>query len=139
MRKQTKKIRVGDIFIGGDAPISVQTMVKSDAHDVKKVIAEIEELTELGCDIVRMGVLDLESVQNIGVIKKRVRIPLVADIHFNAEFALEAIRQGVDKFRYGNYGYAFRRSGQSLPPRLLLRSFELQLRRALYVRIYSSP
>jgi (E)-4-hydroxy-3-methylbut-2-enyl-diphosphate synthase len=105
-RKLTKKIKVGNIFIGGDAPITVQTMVKADAHDVKKVVAQIKEAQKYGCDIVRMGVLDMESVKNFGQIKKQINIPIVADIHLNYKFALEAIRQGVDKLRInpGNIG-----------------------------------
>jgi (E)-4-hydroxy-3-methylbut-2-enyl-diphosphate synthase len=105
-RRLTKKIKVGDIFIGGDAPITVQTMVKTDAHDVKSVISEIKETQKYGCEITRMGVLDMDSVKNFGKIKKEINIPIVADIHLNYKFALEAIRQGVDKLRInpGNIG-----------------------------------
>ncbi|TRZ49572.1 4-hydroxy-3-methylbut-2-en-1-yl diphosphate synthase, partial [bacterium] len=63
-RRLTKKIRVGEIAIGGDSPITVQTMVKVDAHDVKAVIRQIREQEEAGCDITRMNVLDMESVKN---------------------------------------------------------------------------
>lgn len=105
-RKTTKKIRVGQIAIGGDAPITVQTMVKTDAHDVKTVIRQIRQQEEAGCDITRMNVLDMESVKNFSKIKKEIKIPIVADIHLNYEWALEAIRQGVDKLRInpGNIG-----------------------------------
>lgn len=105
-RKKTKKIRVGKIAIGGDAPITVQTMVKVDAHDVKAVVKQIKEQEEAGCDITRMNVLDMESVKNFSKIKKEIRIPIVADIHINYLWALEAIRQGVDKLRInpGNIG-----------------------------------
>lgn len=105
-RKQTKKIAVGDIFIGGDAPISIQSMVKSDARQVEAVVAEILALEKVGCDLVRLGFLDLDSVKNIAAIKKQIHIPLVADIHFNYELALEAIAQGADKLRInpGNIG-----------------------------------
>lgn len=105
-KKLTKKIKVGNIFIGGDAPITVQTMVKADAHDVKAVINQIKEAQDYGCDIIRMGVLDMESVKNFSKIKKEIKIPIVADIHFDYKLALEAIRQGVDKLRInpGNIG-----------------------------------
>jgi (E)-4-hydroxy-3-methylbut-2-enyl-diphosphate synthase len=105
-RRSTKKIKVGNIFIGGDAPITVQTMVKADAHDVDAVVKQILETEKYGCDITRMGVLDMESVKNFGKIKKQIHIPIVADIHFDYKLALEAIRQGVDKLRInpGNIG-----------------------------------
>jgi len=105
-RRLTKKIKVGNIFIGGDAPITVQTMVKADAHDVDAVVKQILETEKYGCDITRMGVLDMESVKNFGKIKKQIHIPIVADIHFDYKLALEAIRQGVDKLRInpGNIG-----------------------------------
>lgn len=106
LRRSTKKIKVGNIFIGGDAPITVQTMVKADAHDVDAVVKQILETEKYGCDITRMGVLDMESVKNFGKIKKQIHIPIVADIHFDYKLALEAIRQGVDKLRInpGNIG-----------------------------------
>lgn len=105
-RRKTKKIRVGNIFIGGSAPISVQTMVKVDAHDVKAVVRQIHEQEEAGCDIARMNVLDMESVLNFSKIKKQIHIPIVADIHLNYLWAIEAIKQGVDKLRInpGNIG-----------------------------------
>ncbi|MBL7159541.1 flavodoxin-dependent (E)-4-hydroxy-3-methylbut-2-enyl-diphosphate synthase [Candidatus Microgenomates bacterium] len=107
-RKKTRKIRVGKITIGGDAPITVQTMVKVDAHDVKAVVRQIKESEEIGCDITRMNVLDMESVKNFAKIKKQIKIPIVADIHFNYLWAIEAIKQGVDKLRInpGNIGSA---------------------------------
>lgn len=105
-RRLTKKIRVGKIAIGGDSPITVQTMVKVDAHDVKAVLRQIKEQEEAGCDITRMNVLDMESVMNFSKIKREIKIPIVADIHLNYLWALEAIRQGVDKLRInpGNIG-----------------------------------
>lgn len=105
-RRLTKKIRVGKIAIGGDSPITVQTMVKVDAHDIKAVVRQIREQEEAGCDITRMNVLDMESVKNFSKIKKEIHIPIVADIHLNYEWALEAIKQGVDKLRInpGNIG-----------------------------------
>jgi len=105
-RRQTKKIRVGNIFIGGDSPITVQTMVKVDAHDIKAVVKQIREQEEVGADITRMNVLDMASVKNFSKIKKQIKIPIVADIHINYLWAIEAIKQGVDKLRInpGNIG-----------------------------------
>lgn len=105
-RRKTKKVRVGDIFIGGDSPISVQTMVKVDAHDIKAVVKQIREQEEAGADLTRMNVLDYESVLNFSKIKKQIHIPIVADIHINYLWAIEAIKQGVDKLRInpGNIG-----------------------------------
>jgi (E)-4-hydroxy-3-methylbut-2-enyl-diphosphate synthase len=105
-RKLTKKIRVGNIFIGGDAPIAVQTMVKSDAHNVDAVVKEILETEKFGCEITRMGILDMESASNFAKIKKQIHIPIVADIHFDYRLAIEAIKSGVDKLRInpGNIG-----------------------------------
>ena len=105
-RKKTKKIKVGNLYIGGQAPITVQTMVKTDAHNVRAVVRQIKESEEMGADITRMNVLDMESVKNFSKIKKQIKIPIVADIHFNYLWAIEAIRQGVDKLRInpGNIG-----------------------------------
>lgn len=105
-RRKTKKVRVGNLFIGGEAPITVQTMVKVNAHDVKAVVRQIRECEEVGCDIIRMNVLDMESVKNFSKIKKQIHLPIVADIHFNYLWAIETIKQGVDKLRInpGNIG-----------------------------------
>ncbi len=105
-RRPTKAVQVGNLTIGGDAPITIQSMVKSDAHDIAAVVREIHALEEAGCDLVRLGFLDIESVRNIGAIKKQIHIPLIADIHFDYRFALEALDQGIDKLRLnpGNIG-----------------------------------
>lgn len=105
-RRKTRKIRAGNIYIGGDAPVSVQTMVKVDAHNVAAVVKQIKEQEEAGADLTRMNVLDMESVKNFSKIKKQINIPIVADIHLNYLWALEAIKQGVDKLRInpGNIG-----------------------------------
>lgn len=105
-RRETKQVQVGNIKIGGGAPVSIQSMVKADAHDVEACVKQILALEEAGCDLVRIGFLDLKSVRNIKAIKKRIHIPLVADIHFDYRFALEALAQGIDKLRLnpGNIG-----------------------------------
>ena len=105
-RRQTRAVQVGAVTIGGGAPVSVQTMVKVDSHDVEACVRQILQFEQAGAQIVRIGFLDLDSVRNISAIKSQVHVPLVADIHFEAELALEAIRQGIDKLRInpGNIG-----------------------------------
>jgi (E)-4-hydroxy-3-methylbut-2-enyl-diphosphate synthase len=105
-RKKTRKIKVGDIFIGGNAPISVQSMTKTNTADVKATVKQIKKLEKIGCEIIRVAVPDMKAAQALGQIKKQINLPLVADIHFSAELALEAINQNVDKLRInpGNIG-----------------------------------
>ncbi len=105
-RRKTRKIRVGDVFVGGDAPITLQSMTNTDTRDVETTVAQIRELTQAGCDIVRVAVPDESAASVLGDIKRQINIPLVADIHFSAELALVAIKQGIDKLRInpGNIG-----------------------------------
>ncbi len=79
-RRKTKKVRVGDIFIGGDAPITVQSMTNTDTRNIEETIEQIKKLEEAGCQIIRVAVPDMEAAQAIGSIKKAISIPLVADI-----------------------------------------------------------
>lgn len=105
-RKKTRKIKVGNVYIGGNAPVLVQSMCNTDTRDVVKTVAQIKALQKTGCEIVRLAVPDMVAAKAIGKIKKKVTIPLVADIHFSAEYAMEAMRQGIDKLRInpGNIG-----------------------------------
>ena len=98
-RRPTKAIYVGDVKIGGDADISVQSMTKTDTRDVAATVAQIRGLEEVGCDIIRCAVPNMEAAQAIPGIKKQIKIPLVADIHFHYQLALEVIRGGVDALR----------------------------------------
>ncbi len=98
-RNSTKKITIGSLTIGGGTPIAVQSMCNSDTRDVKATVRQIRTLQDVGCEIIRVGVLDMEAARALGRIKKQITIPLVADIHFDHQLALEAIRQGVDKLR----------------------------------------
>ncbi|HEX4203968.1 MAG TPA: flavodoxin-dependent (E)-4-hydroxy-3-methylbut-2-enyl-diphosphate synthase [Ktedonobacteraceae bacterium] len=99
MRKKTRQIHVGDVAIGGDAPISVQSMTTTYTRDVASTVAQIHRLEEVGCEIARVAVPEMEDAFVLGEIKKQIHIPLVADIHYNPALALEAIRQGIDKVR----------------------------------------
>ena len=103
-RENTLVVKVGNKFIGGDNPILIQSMTNTKTKDVEATVNQILSLEELGCDIIRVAVLDKEDAYSIGEIKKRIHIPLVADIHFNPEYAIIAIKQGVDKIRL-NPGY----------------------------------
>ncbi|MDR1052483.1 MAG: flavodoxin-dependent (E)-4-hydroxy-3-methylbut-2-enyl-diphosphate synthase [Endomicrobium sp.] len=98
-RFNTKRINVGDVCIGGGSPISIQSMTNTNSKDAKSTIKQIKQLEDIGCEIVRVSFPDFESVCNIHKIKKNINIPLVADIHFDYNIALEAIKQGVDKIR----------------------------------------
>lgn len=105
-RRKTRKIKVGKVEIGGDAPITVQSMTNTDTRDVDATIKQVLELEASGCDIVRLAVFDEACTNTIQEIKKVTDIPLVADIHFDYRLALAAIEKGVDKLRInpGNIG-----------------------------------
>lgn len=105
-RKKTKPIKVGSVIIGGDAPVRIQSMCTTHTRDVDATVAQIEQLAEAGCELVRVACPKEEDARALGKIKKRIKIPLVADIHFNHRFALIAIDEGVDKLRLnpGNIG-----------------------------------
>ncbi|MFC2050204.1 flavodoxin-dependent (E)-4-hydroxy-3-methylbut-2-enyl-diphosphate synthase [Chloroflexota bacterium] len=99
IRRQSKPIRVGTVTIGGDAPVIVQSMTKTDTRDIQATVTQIKELTDCGCEIVRIAVPDLEAAQAISNIKKKVSLPIIADIHFDYRLALEALHAGVDGLR----------------------------------------
>ena len=105
-RRQSRKIFVGGIPIGGDAPISVQTMTKTRTSDIEATIEQIKQVEDAGCDIVRVTVNDKEASESMKEIVRRSNIPIVADIHFNHIFALQSIDAGVAKVRInpGNIG-----------------------------------
>src|SRR5262245_28573970 len=98
-RRKTRPIKIGKLTVGGDAPITVQSMTKTDTRDVRATVQQIWSLEAAGCDIVRCAVPVREAAEQLGEIKKRIRIPLIADIHFNYKLALIAIAQGVDGLR----------------------------------------
>ena len=104
-RRRTKIIKIGCQKIGGDFPILVQSMTNTKTRDVNATLGQIKKLEKAGCEIVRIGVPDLKSAKALGKIKKKINIPLVADIHFSADLAFESINQGVDKIRInpGNF------------------------------------
>jgi (E)-4-hydroxy-3-methylbut-2-enyl-diphosphate synthase len=99
LRRLSRKIYIGDVAVGGDAPVSVQSMTKTDTRDVMATVAQIRELEECGCDIIRCAVPDMEAASALKGIKKGIHIPLIADIHFDYRLALEALASGVDGLR----------------------------------------
>ncbi|MDR1196133.1 MAG: flavodoxin-dependent (E)-4-hydroxy-3-methylbut-2-enyl-diphosphate synthase [Endomicrobium sp.] len=105
-RNQTRQIKIGNAAIGGGAPVAVQSMTNTDTRDWRSTVKQIKRLEEAGCEIVRVSLPDMESAQNVSKIKKNIKIPLVADIHFDYRIALEAVKQGIDKLRInpGNIG-----------------------------------
>src|SRR5919204_121222 len=105
-RRKTRQIQLGNVKVGGGAPITVQSMTKTDTRDVQATLLEIWALEAAGCDIVRCAVPVREAAEKLGEIKGQIRVPLVADIHFNYKLALIALQQGVDGLRLnpGNIG-----------------------------------
>ena len=102
----TKQINCGGVLIGGGAPVSIQSMTNVDTRDTDALVRQIDELTETGCEIIRVAVPDMEAAESLGRAKKLVRIPVVADIHFDHKLAIAAIENGADKIRInpGNIG-----------------------------------
>ena len=105
-RRVTKKIKVGNTFIGGDSKITVQSMLNIPSTDINGSVRQSQELEKAGCDIIRIAVPDMEAVKLIPAIKEKVSVPIVADIHFDYRLALESAAAGIDKIRInpGNIG-----------------------------------
>ena len=105
-RRISKQIQIGDVKIGGDAPISVQSMCNTDTRDVGKTVAQIKELQDAGCELIRLAVLNKDAAAAIKDIKKQVQIPVIADIHFDYRLAIQCIENGIDALRLnpGNIG-----------------------------------
>ncbi|WP_448374341.1 flavodoxin-dependent (E)-4-hydroxy-3-methylbut-2-enyl-diphosphate synthase [Fervidobacterium sp.] len=109
--RKTRTVKVGNVIIGGDAPITIQSMTNTDTRNVEATVSQINALVNVGCEIVRISLPDIESAKAVTKIKASLRaldinIPIVGDIHFDYKIALEAIRHGVDKIRInpGNIG-----------------------------------
>ncbi len=107
----SKSVRIGDIFIGGGNPVTIQSMTNVDSRDEKALLKQIARLTDAGCEIVRIAVPDMEAADTFGTVKSKLlavgnRVPLVADIHFDYRLAIAAIKAGADKVRInpGNIG-----------------------------------
>ena len=105
-RNQTKEVRIGDVVIGGDHPIAIQSMTNTRTEDVEATVEQILRLEKAGCEIIRCTVPTMEAAKAIKEIKKQIHIPLVADIHFDYRLAIAAAEAGADKIRInpGNIG-----------------------------------
>jgi len=105
-RRDTKQIAVGRVKVGGDAPVSVQSMTNTRTSDVEATVGQINALEKAGCEIVRIAVLTVDDATAIGEIIDKTKIPVISDIHFSSRLALESIKQGVHGLRLnpGNIG-----------------------------------
>lgn len=105
-RRKSKEVKIGNITIGGNNPVAVQSMLNVESHDIEGNVEQAVKLEKAGCQIVRLAVPDMEAVKTIYEIKKNISIPLVADIHFDYKLALESAEAGIDKIRInpGNIG-----------------------------------
>jgi len=99
MRRKTRSVKVGNLEIGGNSPISVQSMTNTDTMNIADTVAQIKRMEKEGCELVRVAVPDLESCYSLPLIKKEVNIPIVADIHYDYKLALKSIELGVDGLR----------------------------------------
>jgi len=109
-RRKTRQLNIGGVKVGGDAPVTVQSMTNTDTRDIAATVAQINSLVEAGCEIARVAVPDMDSANAVGEIKKAISIPLVADIHFDWRLAIACLDGGVDCLRInpGNIGDADR-------------------------------
>lgn len=107
-RRKTKVIKIGNICIGGNNPVAIQSMAKTKTSDAEKTVRQIKELEDAGCEIVRLAIKDNIDARALKRIKQKVKLPIVADIHFNWRLALEAIDNGADKIRL-NPGNIYKR------------------------------
>ena len=98
-RKQTRVVEIGNVKIGGGNPVAIQSMTNTKTEDVEATVKQILALEKAGCEIVRCTVPTQEAAKALGEIKKRIHIPLVADIHFNYKLAIAAMENGADKIR----------------------------------------
>ena len=105
-RRTSKPLRIGKVIVGGDAPIVVQSMTKTDTRDIKATINQIKELEDCSCEIVRVAVPDKEAAESLAAIKRSVSLPIIADIHFDYRLALVALQASIDGLRLnpGNIG-----------------------------------
>ncbi len=105
-RKKTREIKVGNVAIGGSAPVIVQSMTNTYTQDIESTVRQIKQLENAGCEIVRVAVPDEEAASAIAAIKKQIVIPLIADIHFDYRLAIASVKAGADGLRInpGNIG-----------------------------------
>ena len=105
-RKLTRKVKVGSVYVGGDAPVSIQSMTNTDTRDVESTLDQIRALNVAGCEIIRCAVPDMKACEAFKEIYSKITMPIVADIHFDYRLALKSIDNGVSAIRLnpGNIG-----------------------------------
>lgn len=108
-RRKTKVIKIGSLYIGGNNPVAIQSMIKYKTSDIKNSLLQIKQLENCGCEIVRLAIKDSADAKALRQLKRYIKIPLVCDIHFNWNLALEAIENGADKIRL-NPGNIYKKS-----------------------------
>lgn len=110
MSRKSRVIRIGNVSIGGDNPVVVQSMTNTDTRDIDTTVGQIQRLEQAGCELVRVAVVDEEAARSIKKIKSRINIPLIADIHFDYRLALKSVEAGADGLRInpGNIGEAWK-------------------------------
>ena len=106
LRENTRKVRVGNRYLGGGSPVAIQSMLSVPSTDLEGSVRQAKALEQAGCEIVRIAVPDMAAVRLVDAIKQEISIPLVADIHFDYRLALECVAAGIDKIRInpGNIG-----------------------------------
>ena len=113
-RKLTREVKIGSLKMGGTNPIIIQSMCNTDTRDVEATVAQILALEKAGCELVRVAIPDMAAADAVGEIKKRIHIPLVADIHFDYRLALRVIELGIDKVRINPHRCKQRLSGKRI-------------------------
>ena len=105
-RRKTRQINIGNIPIGGDAPVAVQSMTNTDTRNIEMTVAQIHRLEDVGCELIRVAVLDMEAAGAIKKIRDQIKIPLIADIHFDHRLAIASMENGAQAVRInpGNIG-----------------------------------
>lgn len=104
--KNTKQVKVGNLFMGGNAPVSIQSMINIPSYDVEATVEQAKALEQAGCEIIRIAIPNMQAIKLIPALKENVKMPVVADIHFDYKLAIEAVSAGIDKIRInpGNIG-----------------------------------
>ena len=125
-REETRKIMVGDTAIGGQNKVVIQSMCNTKTKDITSTINQILDLEKAGCEIVRVACLDKEDAKAIKEIKKKINIPIVADIHFDYQIALEAIEAGVNKIRINPGNIGSREKVEAVVKACKIKKFQLE-------------
>ena len=114
----TKRLMVGDVAVGGGAPVSIQSMCNTKTDDVRATVEQIHALEAAGCEIIRIAIPDQAAAEAVDRIKEQISIPLIADIHFNYKYALACAERGIDAIRINPGNIGGEGGGGHLPPKI---------------------